>query len=176
MSKCQFTNIAVMPVTSNLIFVRSSQTRLRIDAPNVAGPSGSSSLLSHSASKELDGSVMAMAQKQNLLTQKAIQLQGLELQRKFHQQTHPRQRQRHHLHLQVKHPLQLRRKRRARLPRHRLPLKIKPGLRLKETEKLRGFWHETFLESNKSILYSNFVSLVVIIKRHHINRTHRRTL
>src|SRR6185369_8191174 len=84
------------------------------------------------ASKELDGSVMAMARKQNLPTRKAIQLLQLELLRKLYQQTHPRQRQRHRL--QVKYPLQLRWKRRVRLPRHRLPLKIKLRLSLKETE------------------------------------------
>lgn len=37
MIKCQFTNIAVIPVTFNLNFVKSSQTHPQTDALNVAG-------------------------------------------------------------------------------------------------------------------------------------------
>jgi hypothetical protein len=67
-------NIAVMPVTFNLNFSRSFQTRLQTNALNVAGPSASWCLQHHSASKVVDGTVTATAIKQSLPNQKAIQL------------------------------------------------------------------------------------------------------
>jgi hypothetical protein len=70
--KCQFMNIAVMPVTFNLNCVRNSQTYLQTDAQNVAGQSVRWFQLPHSVSKVVDGTVMAMAQKLSQINQKAI--------------------------------------------------------------------------------------------------------